>query len=210
MALKLFVDNDVILKLAQYGILEHLTALFTGPVDLIALDSAKYKLLPKRNRLELCKTEVVASRVEAFLDAAIPASSEPVDVELLERLNGSPGIDTGEALLFAAAASADNARVLTGDKRALTGLVELLDTHCAQLLAGKIIMLEALLQGFTQIDPGHTQYVVRLNPTVDKALTNVFGVSAPASVDSVLAGLESYKGHVKKALGNLLNNGPPF
>lgn len=210
MALKLFVDNDVILKLAQYGILEHLISLFPGPADLIALDSARYKLLPKRNRLELCKTEEVAGRVEAFLDAAVPASTEPVDVELLERLNGSPGIDTGEALLFATAASADNARVLTGDKRALAGLGGLQDAYFYQALAGKIIMLEALLQGFTQIDPGHTQHAVRSNPTVDKALTNVFGVSAPAAPDSVLAGLESYKGHVKKTLGGLLNDGPPF
>jgi hypothetical protein len=210
MALKLFVDNDVILKLAQYGILEHLISLFPGPADLIALDSARYKLLPKRNRLELCKTEEVAGRVEAFLDAAVPASTEPVDVELLERLNGSPGIDTGEALLFATAASADNARVLTGDKRALAGLGGLQDAYCSQALAGKIIMLEALLQRFTQIDPGHTQQAVRSNPTVDKALTNVFGVSEPAAPDSVLAGLESYKGHVKKTLGDLLNDGPPF
>jgi len=210
MALKLFVDNDVILKLAQYGILEHLTTLFTGPTDLIALDSARYKLLPKRNRLELCKTEDVASRVQTFLDAAIPVSSEPIDVEILEGLNGSPGIDTGEALLFAAAASADNARVLTGDKRALAGLGGLQDSNCAQALAGKIIMLEALVQGFTQVDPSHTQNVVRSNPTVDKALTNVFGVSSPAAADSVLAGLESYKGHVKKTLGELLNDGPPF
>lgn len=210
MALKLFVDNDVILKLAKYGILEHLTALFPGPVDLIALDSATYKLLPKRNRLELCQTEEVADRVQAFLDAAIPASAEPVDVELLERLNGSPGIDTGEALLFAATASADNARVLTGDKQALAGLGGLQDAYYSQALASKIIMLEALLQGFTQIDLGHTQHAVRSNPTVDKALTNVFGVSAPAAPDSVFAGLESYKGHAKKTLGDLLNDGPPF
>lgn len=210
MALKLFVDNDVILKLAQYGILEHLITLFTGPTDLIVLDSARYKLLPKRNRLELCKTENVAIRVQAFLDAAIPISSEPVDVEILERLNGSPGIDTGEALLFAAAASSNNTRVLTGDKRALAGLSGLQDSHCAQALAGKVIMLEALIQGLAQNDLGYTQDAIRSNPKVDKALTNVFGVSAPAAYDSVLAGLESYKGHVKKTLGEILNDGPPF
>lgn len=210
MALKLFVDNDVILKLAQYGILEHLTTLFSNPTDLVALDSARYKLLPKRNRLELCKTEDVASRVEIFLDAATPVSSEPVAIEILEELNGSPGIDTGEALLFAAAASVDNARVLTGDKRALAGLGGLQHSNCAQALAGKIIMLEALIQGFNQADPELTQNVVRSNPTVDKALTNVFGVSSPAAADSVVDGLESYKGHVKKKLGELLNDGPPF
>ncbi|MEE1891359.1 hypothetical protein V0R51_00490 [Pseudomonas otitidis] len=71
-------------------------------------------------------------------------------------------------------------------------------------------MLEALIQGFNQADPDLTQNVVRSNPTVDKALTNVFGVSSPAAADSVVDGLESYKGHVKKKLGELLNDGPPF
>lgn len=45
-------------------------------------------------------------------------------------------------------------------------------------------MLEALIQGFNQADPDLTQNVVRSNPTVDKALTNVFGVSSPAAADN--------------------------
>ncbi len=210
MALKLFVDNDVILKLAQYGILKHLSILFPAAIELIVLDSARYKLLPAKNRLAMCKTEEVASQVQAFLDDAILASSQAFDAEILDRLNGYPGIDTGEAVLFAAAASADKARVLTGDKRALGGLAGLEDPGITHALSGKVIMLESLVQGFTQIDAKHTQNVVRSNPTVDKALTNVFGVSTPAAADSVLAGLESYKGHVKKTLGPLLNEGPPF
>lgn len=63
MALNLFVDNDVILKLAQYGILERLPELFSDQsehVQLIVLDSAKYKLLPRRSRLELCGSEEAA------------------------------------------------------------------------------------------------------------------------------------------------------
>lgn len=51
MALKLFIDNDVILKLAQYGMLEHLPKLFTRSekIQVSVLDSARYKLLPKQH-----------------------------------------------------------------------------------------------------------------------------------------------------------------
>lgn len=213
MALKVFVDNDVILKLAQYGILEQLPNLFTGSdgqIQLLTLDSARYKLLPKRNRIELCKTEEVALRVEAFLDNAAKVTPADVDLAVLERLNAVPGIDAGEALLFAAAASSADGRVLTGDKRALAGLVDLGLDHIGPLLINKVITLEALVQGFVVRDHASTQNAVRSNPTVDKALTMVFGMSAPASEESVQAGLYSYVGHVRKSLGEILHNGPPF
>ena len=53
-------------------------------------------------------------------------------------------------------------------------------------------MLEALIQGFNQADPDLTQNVVRSNPTVDKALTNVFGVSSPAAADNSNLRVEFY------------------
>ncbi|MGX1182973.1 hypothetical protein AB7M29_000652 [Pseudomonas sp. F-14 TE3623] len=213
MALKLFVDNDVILKLAQYGILEHLLKLFPGQdghIQLLALDSARYKLLPKRNRIELCKTEEVAFRIEAFLDSATKLTPGDVDLDVLERLNAAPGIDAGEALLFAAAANGAEGRVLTGDKRALAGIAEQNLDHIGPLLINKVITLEALIQGFVELDHPATQNAVRSNPVVDKALTMVFGMSAPASEESVQEGLYSYVGHIRKSLGELLHSGPPF
>ena len=213
MALKLFVDNDVILKLAQYGILEHLLKLFPGQdghVQVLALDSARYKLLPKRNRTELCKIEEVALRIEAFLDSATKLTLGDVDIDLLEQLNAAPGIDAGEALLFAAAANGAEGRVLTGDKRALAGLAEQNRNYVGPLLINKVITLEALIQGFVELDYAATQHIVRSNPLVDKALTMVFGVSEAASEENVEAGLGSYVGHVRKSLGEILNGGPPF
>lgn len=213
MALNLFVDNDVILKLAQYGILQRLPELFCSQglqAQVIVLESARYKLLPKRNRLELCKTEETALQVEVFLDSAATLTPSAVDLDTLELLNTAPGIDPGEALLFAAAAKEGNGRVLTGDKRALAGLLEQDHAQLASWLTNKVITLEALIQGFVQLDLPATQYKVRSNASVDKALTNVFGVSAPASEDSVRAGLHSYVEHLRKGLGALMNSGPPF
>tara|TARA_Y100001001_G_C7997929_1_gene305306 strand:+ start:452 stop:1093 length:642 start_codon:yes stop_codon:yes gene_type:complete len=213
MALKLFIDNDVMLKLARYGFLENLLELFTAqtePVEVIVLDSARYKLLPRRNRHQLCGTEEVACQIECFLKKATVLSFDLVDTELVEILNASPGIDAGEALLFAGAARFEHARVLTGDKRALDGLAAQGGPEVTESLGGKVIVMEALMQGFAKLDHNQVQNAVRANPGVDKALTNIFGVSSPASLDSVHAGLESYKGLIRKTIGALINDGPPF
>lgn len=212
MALKLFIDNDVILKLAQYGILEHLPKLFTrsGEIQVSVLDSARYKLLPKQNTLKLCKSEEAAAQITTLLSFAQKVSAADVDLDVLEQLNAVPGIDAGEALLFAAAAADADSVILTGDKRALNGLSEHQLEALAQSLKSKIITLEGLIQGFVELDQSSTQHAIRSNPTVDKALSMVFGVSAAASEESVQAGLKSYVGHVRKMLGEMINSGPPF
>jgi len=212
MALKLFIDNDVILKLAQYGILEQLPKLFTrsGAIQVSVLDSARYKLLPKQNPLKLCKSEEAATQIATLLGLAEKVSAADVDLDVLEQLNAVPGIDAGEALLFAAAAADPDSVILTGDKRALNGLGEHLLEALAPSLRSKVITLEGLIQGFVELDHPSTQYAIRSNPAVDKALSMVFGVSAAASVESVQTGLTSYVGHVRKLLGEIINNGPPF
>ncbi|WP_236235028.1 hypothetical protein [Pseudomonas tohonis] len=203
----------MILKLAQYRILDRLPELFSdqeGHVQLIVLDSAKYKLLPKRNRLELCGSEEVALQIEHFLDSSTKLSPGAVDLDTLEIFNATPGIDVGEALLFAAAAGDHNGRILTGDKRALSSLLTQDPVQLTSWLTNKLITLEALIQGFALLDLPAIQHTVRANAGVDKALTNVFGVSAPASGDSVRAGLHSYVEYLRRSLGGLINSGPPF
>jgi hypothetical protein len=213
MAINLFVDNDVILKLAQYGILEKLTELFGSKGEqptIFVLETAQYKLLPKRNRYELCKTEEAALQIYTFLNEATKLAPNDVDLEILELLNTAPGIDSGEALLFAAVAKCGNNRMLTGDKRALAGLMEQDQSQVAPRFTDKLITLEALIQGFVELDLAAVQGCIRKNPDVDKALSNVFGVSAPAQEESIRAGLSSYIGHTKRSVGSLLNGGPPF
>lgn len=212
MALKLVIDNDVILKLAQYGMLDHLPKLFTRSekIQVSVLDSARYKLLPKQNPLKLCGTEEAAAQISTLLGLAHKISASNVDLDVLEQLNAVPGIDAGEALLFAAAAADAVSVILTGDKRALIGLSEHHLETIAPSLRCKIITLEGLIQGFVELDHSGTQLAIRSNPTVDKALSIVFGVSAAASEESVQAGLNSYVGQVRKLLGEMINNGPPF
>ena len=206
MARRLLVDNDALLKLARYGLLDALVSMFGFDVrDIRVLATAKYSLLPAKNRLLRCKDEDGANRLEEFLTRSDPLSPVDTDANLLDALSAIPSIDAGEALLLAAGASDYETLVITGDKRALAALCA--DSSIAQVadaLAGRVVTLEVIFWQLVNKDFTHTQSCVRSKPDVDKAISNVFGVSAPATIDSVREALASYINHLQGVTGGLL------
>lgn len=206
MTRRLLVDNDALLKLARYGLLDALVTMFGVDVrDIRVLATAKYSLLPAKNRLLRCRDEDSANRLEEFLTRSEPLSPGDTDTNLLDALSAIPSIDAGEALILAAGASDHETLVITGDKRALASLcADSSISQVANALAGRVVTLEVIFwqlvnRGFT-----HTQSCVRSKPDVDKAISNVFGVSAPATIDSVREALASYINHLQEVTGGLL------
>lgn len=206
MTRRLLVDSDALLKLAQYGLLDTLVTMFGVDIGNIqVLATAKYSLLPAKNRLLRCKDEDDANRLEEFLTRLTPLSSADLDTNLLDILSAIPSIDAGEALLLAAGARDNGALVITGDKRALAALCA--DPSVAQVkeaLAGRVVTLEVIFWQLVNQDFNHTQSRVRSKPDVDKAISNAFGVSAPATIDSVREALASYINHLQGVTGGLL------
>lgn len=208
--MNLFIDNDALLKLASYDLLDVAIVMFDiQPGDIQVLATAKYALLPAKERLRRCKTEECAARLESFLSKVTKLSAGDADDGALDALAGRPGIDAGEAMMFAVAASKPDSFLITGDKRALEAL------HIGQelervraVLAGRVLSLELLLSFMVEGDFAQVQARVRSQPGVDKALTNVFGVSAPASLESVRAALDSYVAHLRCITGALLHPSP--
>jgi hypothetical protein len=206
MARQLLIDNDALLKLAQYGLLDAVVEAFGSSLhDVRVLATAKYSLLPAKNRLLRCKDEDSANRLEDFLKRSAPLDMVDADPALLDALNAVPSIDAGEALLLAAGASDWETQVIIGDKRALAALsADPAVSHVANALAGRVVTLEVVFWQLVEQRFAHTQLCVRSKPDVDKALSNVFGVSAPATMDSVLEGLASYIEHLRGLTGALL------
>jgi len=204
------IDNDALLKLAQYDLLESgLAAFGIAREDVRVLHTAKYALLPAKNRLKRCKTEDCAVRLEAFLSSIPPIEEDAGSPDEFDALNGHPSIDAGEARLFAAAASGQETIVITGDKRALAALGEA--TEFADLktrLSGKILSLELFFRFLIEVDFASTQISVRRQPGVDKALTIAFGTSHPAPIASVQEALDSYVKHLQGTVGDLLHPPP--
>jgi hypothetical protein len=86
------------------------------------LATAKYALLPAKDRLRRCKTEQCATRLESFLSRVTKLSADDADATTLDALAERPGIDAGEAVMFAVAAYKSDSFIITGDKRALEAL----------------------------------------------------------------------------------------
>jgi hypothetical protein len=207
---RLLIDNDALLKLARYGLLDAAVKIFgVSYLDIQILATAKYSLLPAKNRLLRCKDEDSANRLEEFLTNSLPLDIANTDPSQLDALSAVPGIDAGEALLLATAASDPQTFVITGDKRALVSLcTDSSISNVANALAGRVVTLEWVLWRLVKNDFGHTQACVRSKPDVDKALSHAFGVVAPATMDSVYEALASYIKHLQSMTGSLLPSLP--
>ncbi|WP_322104833.1 hypothetical protein [Paraburkholderia sp. J41] len=195
-------DNDVLLKLATYDLIdEALNALELRPEQVSVLSTAKYSLLPAKNRLLRCKDEETADRLDAFLKACAVISQDAIAPELVDELASIQSLDSGEAVLFAYAATHDDSVVVTGDKRALSALMK---SPIAEKLQGRVMALESVFEVMTAQNVEPIQVKVRAKPTTDKSLSNVFGKSYAASAESVREGLRSYINHMVGQTGDLL------
>ncbi|PMB10303.1 hypothetical protein CEN49_04410 [Fischerella thermalis CCMEE 5273] len=202
----ILIDNDALLKLARYGLLDESIALFgCVPTSVRVLATAKYSLFPAKNRLRFCKDEESAARLEAFLRSSIPLDAGAADPDLLDALNAVQNIDAGEALLLAVGATDENTLVITGDKRSLTALCTNDSvTQIANALVGRVVTMEVLFSYLVEYQFAHVQDCVRSNPDVDIALRIVFGVSNPTSFESVQEGLSSYIKNLRAVTRTLL------
>ncbi|MCP2729697.1 hypothetical protein [Limnofasciculus baicalensis] len=202
----LLIDNDALLKLARYGLLDQALALFKcTPTDVSVLPAAKYRLLPAKNRLRFCKDEESAARLEAFFKTSNRLDAGLADPDLLDILNAVPNIDAGEALLFAVAANNRNTLVITGDKRSLEALCSYDSVaHVSKALAGRVVSVEVLFSMLAEYRFTLIQELVRAKPDVDKTLNNVFGVTVPADFESVKEGFASYISDLRRKTGTLL------
>ena len=205
----ILIDNDALLKLARYGLLNESIALFgCTPADVRVLATAKYSLLPAKDRLRLCEDEESATRLEEFLRSSTPLDARSADPELLDALNSVQNIDAGESLLLAVSATERNTLVVTGDKRSLAALCS--DDSVAQVfsaLAGRVVSMEILFLYLVEHQFVYIQSCVRAKPNVDKALSIVFGISTLADLNLVQEGLNSYISHLRKITGGLLYEG---
>lgn len=147
--MKVFVDCDIAVKFAQWGLLTRLTAHLTkqGKADLYTVSTLKYrfKLAQPPRAAAMLGSAAAVAQLTAFVQTCKPHISHRLDIA--EALADVPSIDVGEAALFAAAASYDAALVDTGDKKALRAVGGLPKTNPARAaLAGKLACLEQTVQ----------------------------------------------------------------
>lgn len=144
--LKLFLDNDIILKLGSLEFLDELENIFTtNSSDIYILPTAFHyikknkKLLDKYSKESLQR---IFEKIKTFSE--IP--DEYVDDVRFRSLADIEKIDAGERVLFALNPPEKDFRILTGDKRSLEQLsAQLSKSKMIDDLNGKIVCLEYLI-----------------------------------------------------------------
>jgi hypothetical protein len=186
-----FLDNDVLLKLSAFGLLdEAIVALLLKPENLYVLSTAQH-VFRKNRKVSAKYNESIRDRAIEFVktcNGVIP--EESTEFTVLERF-----LDVGEATLIAATRREVSSFVLmTGDKRCLQVLAARSEISEAYgRLQGRVICLEQVLLLLIRRS-GFDWVKVRVVPMrdCDAALQACFGSGGLAIEENVILALEGY------------------
>jgi hypothetical protein len=199
--MKTVVDNDILLKGACYGLLPTLIACVPGGGAVGILGASKF-VVPKmilRIRLQGDPAAALAC-FAAFVEqneVLEPSTQEQQMAAFLEAAaqEKALNLDAGESQLVAILVTRCLPCMVTGDKRAIASLEDLLDSDARlAAMSGKIRCLEQLIaSALVAINSEEMRRAICAEPAVDKTLSICFSCSS-ATVDfaSVVEGLESY------------------
>lgn len=186
----LLADNDVLLNAAHWGLLDEVPTLVGASWSEVAVLPS----LPPRTKKadpKLFKDQTVAAALVPYLQKCAPMPSP--DVSLIARLQGRQDIDAGEQVLFAAAANASEAFVLTGDKRAIRALAAMQADGLVPELKGRMLCMEQLLwHALSSLGAEQLLERFRRFPERDQAARAILGRTGPKSEAEIREGLLSY------------------
>lgn len=213
-----FIDNDVLYKMAAYGLL--LDWLQKNPLEIDrfqVLVAAKFMVQKKLQKKPPSRGAVVA--IEEFAAAfAQVAAIEPSEAELrlaaqfeFAAQQADVELDAGESLLCAALLCRGADYIFTGDKRAIVALQQLLIENAVPPDLGKrFVCLEQIFAWLVQnFQADQVRSAVCGERKVDQALANCFSCgSATANVESWMEGLGSYIGSLQSKAPDMLTAWP--
>lgn len=206
------IDNDVVLKVAAYGlgrtVVNSLTFQREPPAMLGVGRFVVRGKVAKAQRFN--QTDRIAADLEALLDSLQVIEPNAAEIELAADLEAAArhlggDFDVGEAQLFAVLLSRGSPALVTGDKRAIAA-ANGLDIAAA---ARRVVCLEQLLICVAQIVPiDALRRLVCAEPKADRALSSCFGCASADSTEldlrTLLEALGSYVEHLRGLSGNLL------
>lgn len=208
------VDTDVLFKGASYGLLRELVEAITPDLSQVGvLGAAPFILRSKLRRTKLTSSpENVALLIEQFVrEAAVlePTGEEARFAAQLEfnAQSANLSLHEGESLLCAIVIRRALSWLVTGDKRAVSSLEQLLESnHEAAPLAGKALCLEQLFLRLINEENGVSiRDAVCREVNVDRALAICFSCCSPeVGPESWLSGLRSYIADLRSEAPTLL------
>lgn len=213
MTLQAAIDNDVIIKMACYDLLDLAMNAVGKDSKFSTLGAAKFVAISRISKsAKIRDRERARNALDRFLQVADelePTADEIFLATEIEELAIAEGaeLDVGESQLCAIVATRSFALLITGDKRAIKGAGRLLSrSPLIAALAGKILCLEQLiLQIISSSRADHVRSRICSEPAVDKSLSICFSCSRPdRDVTELTEGLYSYIRSVRDTAPSLL------
>jgi predicted nucleic acid-binding protein len=193
MGMVYFLDNDVILKLTTYRMLdEALDGLEIDRSDIRVLESARFVFGSKKTKKKYSE-ETLLFATEFVKKCPKIATQDSEEYRLLEKQIKND-IDPGEATLIAATFQESASLLATGDKRCLKALA---NTECLDFihkgLQGRVICLEQIICKSIEIQ-GFEWVLEKVIPNLDcdATLRAAFGSGSKSQYETVLGTLNIY------------------
>jgi hypothetical protein len=205
MAVVCFLDNDVLLKLAGFELLdEAIAALKISPDNLYVLESARFVFRDSPSVIAQY-SQSVRDRAITFVKSChgVLTDVESCDFIALSKLKN---LDEGEAGLLTATNGVESFVLITGDKRCLKALANGVGiATIQQRLRGRVICLEQVILVLIQL-LGFEVVKARVVPMrdCDKSLKACFGSGDLATETNVVEALEGYIATLRQDAPGLL------
>lgn len=206
--MNVLVDNDIVFKGACYGLLPEILATVCGHEDRIGVLGAARFVVSKKIRKAVVNKgrDAALANLEEFLCRAL--AIEPTEAEQtiaaeleLAALNGGVSLDSGESQLCAVLVQRIVPWLLTGDKRAIRAIEQLLNSD-ARLAAitGKVKCLEQLVLAAIHDDARARAMREKIcaEAHIDRTLAICFSCHSAPDEGDYTKGLESYIGDLRK------------
>lgn len=207
-AVPALTDSDIAHKLACSNLVEPwLRFLAKEGYQSYVLDTLRYrfKLNDDVRSLAKCGDESTRDQLRLLVSSSSNAPA-PQDGGIVALLAGIPGINSGEAVLFALAAEWATSTLITGDKNSLRALAS--TAQCAPLrtvLAGRLLCLEQVMARLIKMF-GYEVVKSRVlsGNACDAVMRVAFGSGTHSTERSTMDALEYYYANLEKETNGLL------
>lgn len=207
------IDNDILLKLSYFSLLDAFSALLAENGGGGVLGAARYVVrsyIAKNSNVE--NPSDVVRTFEDFLVTVEEFEPTVAEVELAAELEKAAArhlveLDPGESQLCAILVSRALDVLLTGDKRAIAALATLGTTNATvAAINGRLACLEQLMIRVTEdLGADSVRLAVCGAKFADRAMSICFSCSSPeVDTASIPEALASYVGSVRQQSGGLL------
>lgn len=204
--LRLLIDNDVLVKAAHWGLLDHLPALVEADWNAVA---APESLIYRARRADPKLFRNAAAAADLFGRLAKTARLPPPNVEVVRQLQGAVGIDVGELALIGALYDYPETILLTGDKRALVALADPAFATIHERIRGRVMCLEQFLAYvLTRTGPEALAVAVGAHRELDAAARCIVGSTDTKNAASIQEGLKSYINDLNQKAAGVLTSDP--